>query len=1841
MNKNGKNILGIIGIALLYVNAYNGVTWIKYTDIAERGNKMRKRKWLTGTLAVIMSISMAVTNVPVYAASAQQTVDSAEEVPGETMETLGVSAVTEMEETENESAATETEETETAETGENVTETVDESVTTGTETEEIADEAEAEEPEEQTEEQETEVVEELTEATEAAQPAEIEETEATGETETEEATEEIDEKTEMSGDWQFAWFGTSTNATCNTLVEGTGIEAGTDLTQENDDVVKMTSCTVKSDGTIDKKGGKFVATDGYDGISYYYTTLEAGKENFYLQADVTVDYIQAKDNVDGQEGFALLARDSIGENGVAASNFYTNSMATMGTKFDYVDVDEVEHLGVKDIIGYRCFDGITDTAKAPTPGKFNLYSGGLVDAADQSSVLIQKNETYRISLEETDSYYKMTYYDIDNNTELKELKSYTYYKAAAGDDPLEKIDKNKEYVGFAVARGCNATFSNIIFRTSEADESNYEKRPIEYIAPEYTITSPSTSSGAYKVVFKANADGKATVKNETTGTVLVENAEITANKAYEVETTIDKDTTFAVEFTPDTTENADRDNMVGYWFNDYTVLGKGGVAATGTETVEKAVTYRTFDGNTIYVSANGSAAGDGTENNPVDIATAFGYAKAGQTIILKAETYTIDSKLTIEKGISGTADNYITVMTEESSDEYAVLDFNRTGTGLEIWGDYWHFKRINLCNTADGAKGCQVAGDYNIIEQMNFYNNGNTGLQISSLSTEEASDWPAYNTIKNCTSMNNADGAMEDADGFAAKLTTGEGNVFDGCIAAYNADDGWDLFAKTATGSIGAVTIKNSVAYRNGFLIVGDSSTLDDSYIPKNLGLGASMEECTLKFENANYGTPVVSGGNISFTGTVINAGNGNGFKMGGSALSGNHVLKNSITYENKAKGIDSNSCPDIKAYNSITFNNGSYNVAMYSNKGIDTNFAADGLISFRTAITENDKILTIGEQVSLTNQNDLITTSDNNYLWDTAAQTSKSGSGTALDSSIFENLDTSNVPVRNADGTIDMKGLLTLTDEAKAALDAGADLKDIQADTTLWVVGDSTVCSFTDKYYMPRYGWGTQLGNYLNYHVTVENLAVSGTSSKSFLQNANYQTLLDGMQAGDYLIIGFGHNDEKTGDATFTDGNGDYQTAGSFANNLYENYVKKAQEKGVEVVLVTPIARRSALNDYSGENGHVTATGDYAKAIRDMGSALNIPVCDLTAQTIALNMQVDTDSDTENDTKYMHAWTSKKETSVDNTHTNLFGAAVNAYLIAGDLKDSTSGLKAYLKKNLADPMNSVAAWKEKSINADYVEPVYTQPATTSEKWPSYKDSNGNVWYASLFGASVSDSKTTMGADANSNMNISVTNNGGKIAASQDGIAMYYVRIPVGSSFSLKADVTVNSYNTAGKPSAQSAFGLMVRDDMYVDVVNGDLMGDYVVAGTSFQKANLLGYNTYARKNGTLTYSGGPLAAAPAAGETVSLEIASTTDGYSAKYGDNAAVIEGYDFALNSIDGDYVYVGMFVSRCVDISVSNIVLTINGTQAKDFDSYAADNNDDGNGGNGGSGDNSGSGDNGGSGDNSGSDNDSTGDGTQSVAVSGITLDKSSLSFDTIGKTQTLTATVAPDNASDKTVTWTSSNEKVATVADGVVKAVGNGTAVITAKAGDKTAECTVKVSQKTKSLSIQIKSTKVSGKSLPVTKGQSYTLKAVVSPKTTAAENAKVKWSTSNKKVATVSSKGKVKIKATGTVKITAKTADGKKATVTLKAKKAVVKVSKLTIKGNKQMKVKAKQTLKATVSPITAKNQKVTWKSSNKKVATVSSKGVVTAKKKGTVTITATTKDGSKKTAKIKITVKK
>lgn len=175
--------------------------------------------------------------------------------------------------------------------------------------------------------------------------------------------------------------------------------------------------------------------------------------------------------------------------------------------------------------------------------------------------------------------------------------------------------------------------------------------------------------------------------------------------------------------------------------------------------------------------------------------------------------------------------------------------------------------------------------------------------------------------------------------------------------------------------------------------------------------------------------------------------------------------------------------------------------------------------------------------------------------------------------------------------------------------------------------------------------------------------------------------------------------------------------------------------------------------------------------------------------------------------------------------------------------------------------------------------------------------------------------------------------------------------------------------------------------------------------------------------------------------------------------------------------------------------------------------------------------------------------------------------------------------------------------------------------------------------------IKVKKIKIAGISKQIAAGKKVKLKATVTPKTAA--NRTVKWKSSNKKYATVNSKGVVTVKKAGigkkvTITATAKDGSGKKATYRIKIMKKAVK--KITLKASKTKVTAGKKvTIKATVTPGKNVNKKLTYKSSNKKYATVNSKGVVTTKKAGkgkTVKIIATATDGSGKKATIKIKIK-
>lgn len=259
----------------------------------------------------------------------------------------------------------------------------------------------------------------------------------------------------------------------------------------------------------------------------------------------------------------------------------------------------------------------------------------------------------------------------------------------------------------------------------------------------------------------------------------------------------------------------------------------------------------------------------------------------------------------------------------------------------------------------------------------------------------------------------------------------------------------------------------------------------------------------------------------------------------------------------------------------------------------------------------------------------------------------------------------------------------------------------------------------------------------------------------------------------------------------------------------------------------------------------------------------------------------------------------------------------------------------------------------------------------------------------------------------------------------------------------------------------------------------------------------------------------------------------------------------------------------------------------------------------------------------------------------VAVSGVALNKKVATVN-VGKTVTVKATVTPANADNKTLVWTSSNTKIATVSNGVVKGVKAGRVIITAKTTDGSnisATCTVTVKQPVTRISLSKKATMYTGKKL--------TLKAKVNPAN--ASNKALTWKSSNTKIAKVASNGVVTGVKAGTVKITATAKDGsrKSATCTVTVRQSV---SKITLsKTNVVLPKKGSSyNVRVTVAPKNAYNKNVAVKSANTKVAKVSASTVksgktvkITAVKKGTTKVVFTAKDGSKKSATCKVTVKK
>ncbi|WP_185806239.1 carbohydrate-binding protein [Streptomyces sp. RP5T] len=268
----------------------------------------------------------------------------------------------------------------------------------------------------------------------------------------------------------------------------------------------------------------------------------------------------------------------------------------------------------------------------------------------------------------------------------------------------------------------------------------------------------------------------------------------------------------------------------------------------------------------LYVSPSGTDSAAGTVTAPTTLTSAISRISAGGTIYLRGGTYAYSSTVTIPAGNNGTAAARTTISAYPG--ETPVLNFSAqsessTNRGLQLNADYW--KIYGLVVERAGDNGIYIGGSHNVVERTVTRFNRDTGLQLGRIaSSTPASQWPSDNLILSAESHDNADSDGEDADGFAAKLTTGTGNVFRYAVSHNNIDDGWDLYTKTDTGAIGPVTIEYSLSYGNGTLSDGSQ------------------------------------------------AGNGdrNGYKLGGDDIAVNHTVRHSIAYRNGHHGFTYNSNP-------------------------------------------------------------------------------------------------------------------------------------------------------------------------------------------------------------------------------------------------------------------------------------------------------------------------------------------------------------------------------------------------------------------------------------------------------------------------------------------------------------------------------------------------------------------------------------------------------------------------------------------------------------------------------------------------------------------------------------------------------------------------------------------------------------------------------------------------------------------------------------------------------------------------------------------------------------------
>jgi len=257
----------------------------------------------------------------------------------------------------------------------------------------------------------------------------------------------------------------------------------------------------------------------------------------------------------------------------------------------------------------------------------------------------------------------------------------------------------------------------------------------------------------------------------------------------------------------------------------------------------------------VFVAPDGNdTTNTGTFSQPFGtIGKAYSVVAAGDTIYLRGGVYdSLLTTITLSKSGSPSARYFLVAYAgERALLDFSLMPVSSSNRGIRVSGSYWYIKGIDIKGAGDN--GMHVSGSNNIIEFCSFFENHDTGLQLS--------NGASYNQIINCDSYHNEDPAQGNADGFAAKLDVGTGNYFYGCRSWENSDDGYDGYLRPSDDI--STVLNRCWIFKNGYLKNGTASS-----------------------------------------------GNGNGFKLGGSddqTLRHNVILRNCVAFDNRVKGFDEN----------------------------------------------------------------------------------------------------------------------------------------------------------------------------------------------------------------------------------------------------------------------------------------------------------------------------------------------------------------------------------------------------------------------------------------------------------------------------------------------------------------------------------------------------------------------------------------------------------------------------------------------------------------------------------------------------------------------------------------------------------------------------------------------------------------------------------------------------------------------------------------------------------------------------------------------------------------------